>query len=128
MARVLLLTGDLLFGSNLQGALTAAGHSVELLADGPRLERALSDPAPGPPQLLVIDLTDPALAGAEVYASLPEQARLLPSLGFHSHVDPASREQGEAAGIGQVVPRSRMAREAPALVERLLASAPVPGA
>ena len=33
MARVLALTADLLFGSRLQGALTLAGHEVELVAD-----------------------------------------------------------------------------------------------
>ncbi len=121
MARILLLTGDLLFGSRVQGALAQDGHGVELVADRGRLERALADPAPGETGLLVIDLTDQSLEGAAVYASLPAEARAIPSLGFYSHVEPAAREAGEAAGIDQVVPRSRVAREAPALAERLLA-------
>ena len=37
MARVLALVPDLLFGSRVQGALTAAGHEVELIADEGRL-------------------------------------------------------------------------------------------
>ena len=123
MARILLLTGDLLFGSNVQGALAGAGHSVELVPDGTRLERSLAEPGPEAPGLLIVDLTDQSLAAAAIYAALPEPARELPSLGFYSHVDTASRERGEAAGIHQVVPRSRIAREAPALVERLLAGA-----
>ena len=42
---MLALTGDLLFGSRVQGALTLAGHDVELIADEPRLRDRLVDPA-----------------------------------------------------------------------------------
>jgi len=121
VARILVLTGDLLFGSRLQGALAAAGHEVDLAPGRERLERALADGASGPAALLIIDLTDESLQGAAVYASLTEEARALPSLGFYSHVEASAREAGEAAGISRVVPRSRVAREAPALAERLLA-------
>jgi hypothetical protein len=41
-------------------------------------------------------------------------------LGFYRHTDPATRERAEAAGVDQVVPRSRMAREMPELVASLL--------
>jgi DNA-binding NarL/FixJ family response regulator len=120
VARVLVLTGDLLFGSRLQGALGAAGHSVELLGARDRLERAIADPAAQAPGALIVDLTDEQLDGGGVYASLAGQLEGVRSLGFYSHVDLASREAGEAAGIALVVPRSRIAREAPELVERLL--------
>ena len=46
----------------------------------------------------------------------------LPALGFYSHVDAETRRAAEAAGIDLVVPRSRMARELPALVEGLLSA------
>jgi len=118
VARVLVLTGDLLFGSNLQGALAAAGHRVELVPGRAGLAGALAENAP---ELVIVDLTDGALAGAEVFASLSAQLAGTPGLGFYSHVDPAAREAGEAAGIGLVVPRSRMAREAAALVDGVLA-------
>ena len=45
-----------------------------------------------------------------------------PVLGYYSHVDIETREAAEAAGVDLVVPRSRMARELPALAERLLGS------
>ncbi len=45
----------------------------------------------------------------------------IPALGFYSHVDVDARKRAEEAGIDLVVPRSRMARELPALAERLLA-------
>jgi DNA-binding NarL/FixJ family response regulator len=121
VARILLLTGDLLFGSRVQGALAMDGHDLELVPDRERLERALADPERGGAGLLIVDLTDESLQGAAVYAALSAEARAIPSLGFYSHVEPAAREAGEAAGIDQVVPRSRVAREAPVLAERLLA-------
>ena len=44
----------------------------------------------------------------------------MPALGFYSHVDVETKRAAEAAGVDLVVPRSRMARELPALVEGLL--------
>ena len=44
----------------------------------------------------------------------------MPVLGYYSHVDVETKETAEAAGVDLVVPRSRMARELPALAERLL--------
>ena len=101
MARVALLCPDLLFGSKLQGALRAAGH--EPVAPGDDAE------------LLVVDLTDDVDARIEASVSAG-----LPRLGFYSHVEQDVRQRAEAAGFDRVVPRSRMAREAAALVESML--------
>ena len=73
MARVLALTRDLLFGSQVQGALTLAGHDVELIADEPRLRRQLAgndDSARPRVEVLVVDLTDSELEGAAVVEAL----------------------------------------------------------
>ena len=43
----------------------------------------------------------------------------MPRLGFYSHVDQETRRRAEDAGFDLVVPRSRMNREAAALVEKL---------
>lgn len=45
----------------------------------------------------------------------------VPVIAFYSHVDVETGEQGRAAGLDMVVPRSRAARELPALVDRVLA-------
>ena len=45
----------------------------------------------------------------------------MPVLGFYAHLNTEAREAAERAGVDLVVPRSRMAREMPALVERLVA-------
>ena len=46
-------------------------------------------------------------------------------LGFYRHTDPETRGRAEAAGVDLVVPRSRMARELPELVERAARRGPL---
>jgi hypothetical protein len=101
MARVALVCPDLLFGSNVEGALRAAGHDVTRHDDAAALDE---------PDVLVVDL------GAGDAAPLPG----VPSVGFYSHVDQDTRRRAEEAGFDVVVPRSRMARETAAVVERAL--------
>jgi hypothetical protein len=96
---------DLLFGSQVVGALS--GREVKLVS-------TLDDTDA---ELLIVDLTADA---AQRIAALP--ADRPPTLAFYSHVEADVREMAEAAGIDLVVPRSRMAREGAALVDRLLAS------
>jgi hypothetical protein len=100
---------DLLFGSNVVASLTAAGHEVKLVSTLEGIEDA---------DALIVDLTFDA---AERIAALPE--RRPPTLGFYSHVEVDVRRLAQDAGIELVVPRSRMAREAPALVQRVIANA-----
>ena len=126
MARVLALTRDLLFGSQVQGALALAGNEVELVGDESRLRELLAadraEPDRAAADVLVVDLTDGELDGAGIVQSLAAEEALgeLRSLGFYSHVDASMRERAERAGFDLVVPRSRMAREGPALVAGLL--------
>jgi DNA-binding NarL/FixJ family response regulator len=121
MARVLALVPDLLFGSRVQGSLAAAGHEVELIGDAPRLRERLSATEEPRADVLVVDLTDAQLDGASVRESLATNGLLdgVRSLAFYSHVDAAAGDRAREAGFELVVPRSRMAREGAALVERL---------
>jgi DNA-binding NarL/FixJ family response regulator len=121
MARVLALVPDLLFGSRVQGALTAAGDDVELIGDAPRLRERLSAPEGPHADVLVVDLTDAQLDGAAVHESLVEHGLLeqIKTLAFYSHVDAATGARAREAGFDLVVPRSRMAREGAQLVARL---------
>lgn len=105
MARVLAISTDLLLGSKVEGMLSAAGHEVRM---APSVQEAELDGV----DLAVADLDAGA---AEALIGLG-----FPVLGYYSHVDVATREEAEAAGVDLVVPRSRMARELPALVDRLL--------
>lgn len=105
MARIVALTPDLLLGSKIDATLGAAGHDV-IIASGPAEDQARDA------ELVVADLDagDP-----EALAGLP-----VPVLGYYSHVEAETRRAAEAAGVDLVVPRSRLARELPQLVERLL--------
>jgi DNA-binding NarL/FixJ family response regulator len=106
MARVVSVAEDLMLASRVDATLTAAGHHVILARS---LQEATLDGA----ELVVADLdveNPEALVGLGV-----------PVLGYYSHVDTETRQRAEAAGVDLVVPRSRMSRELPALVEKLLA-------
>ena len=106
MARVLAVAPDLMFASRIEATLGAAGHEVQLagsVADASGLEEI---------DLLVVDLDRESASGVVGLG--------VPVLGFYAHLNTETREDADAAGVDLVVPRSRMAREMPALVEKLL--------
>ena len=111
MARVVAFIPDLLFGSGVVASLQAAGHQVELRSELDDLTGA---------DLVIVDLTvDPEERLEQVRELRPAG---VPALAFYSHVEAEVRTRAEESGFELVVPRSRMAREGAALVERLLSS------
>lgn len=120
MARVALLSPDLLFGSKVEGALAVAGHAVSRFDGGDGLRAA-----DGPHDIVIVDLTTDEIDGVGLLAEMRERGELeaTPTLGYYSHVDAETRARALDAGFTQVVPRSRMAREGAALVAALLAPA-----
>jgi hypothetical protein len=107
VARVVAVTPDLLLGSKVEAMLTAAGHDVTLSS-------ALAEAPLHDAELIVADLdteNPKALAGLGI-----------PVLGYYSHVNVNTKQAADAAGIDLAVPRSRMARELPQLIDRLLDS------
>jgi hypothetical protein len=107
VARVVSIADDLMLASRVDAMLTAAGHQVVLAGS---IAAASLDGA----ELIVADLDverPEALVGLGV-----------PVLGYYSHVDAETRQAAVDAGVDLVVPRSRMARELPALAEQLLAA------
>jgi hypothetical protein len=106
VAQILAVAPDLMFASRIEATLGAAGHDLRLVpavSEATELEGT---------DLLICDLdreTPDAVVGLGI-----------PILGFYSHTDIETRQRAEAAGVDVVVPRSRMAREMPQLVERLL--------
>jgi hypothetical protein len=107
MARVVALVPDLMLASRVEATLAGAGHEVTV--DSRRPPEPIADA-----ELIVADVgeLDPAL--------VVKQGR--PVLGFYRHTDIQKRRRAEAAGVDVVVPRSRLARELPQLVEQLLRS------
>ncbi len=113
MARVVAFVPDLLFGSNVVGALRAGGHEPVLVADQEGLRREL----PGA-DILVVDLTADPGERIELVGAVPRDG--VKTLAFYSHVEADVRARAQAAGFDLVVPRSRMAREGAALVSRMV--------
>ena len=98
MARVAVVVPDLLFGSRVQSGVEGAGH--ELVAADAEPDLVIAD----------VEVVDPASVDA------PRR------LGFYPHVQPDLKRRAEEAGFDLVVPRSRMARELPELVAKVLAA------
>jgi hypothetical protein len=97
VARIAVVVPDLLFGSRVQGGVEAAGH--ELVAADAQPDLVIAD----------VEVVDPAgVVGPR-------------RLGFYPHVQPDLKRRAEEAGFDMVVPRSRIARELPDLVEKVLA-------
>jgi hypothetical protein len=114
VARAVAFVPDLLFGSNVVGALQAGGHEPVLIASADQLAEAI----PGA-DVLIVDLTADSdarieLAGPALRDGPPR------TLAFFSHVEADVREAARAAGFDLVVPRSRMARGASSLVDELM--------
>jgi hypothetical protein len=103
VARVLAVVPDLLLASRVEESLAAAGHDVTVAP-------SLPDPVRADAIVCDLDAADPDRIAATG----------LPSLGFHSHLDVETKARGQKAGVTVVVPRSRMSRELPQLVQGLL--------
>ena len=117
MARIALLCPDLMFGSRVEEALRAAGHDVTRY-DGEDMARAAVDRA----DALVVDLTADEFDGATLIESMRMGRELdgVATVGFYPHVEQDVRRRAEEAGVDVVVPRSRMAREGAAVLEKAL--------
>lgn len=105
MARILAVVTDLMLASRVSEGLKAAGHEVTIAA-------SLPDPVEADAIVCDLDSVDAKAVAATG----------IPTLGFYSHVDIATKQSAEEAGIAQAVPRSRMSRELPQLINKLLRS------
>jgi CheY-like chemotaxis protein len=114
VASVVALFDDLLLGSNVLGMLRAAGHDARLTGDAEAVH-------PDGAGVLIVDLASAGFDGVAAVERLRAAGELgeTRTLGVYSHVDADTKRRADAAGFDLVVPRSRMAREGPALVERL---------
>ncbi len=107
MANVVAVVPDLMLASKVRESLTAAGHEVSAgRADDLDLEEV---------DLIVADVDD---VSAEQIA-----LQGVPVIGFHRHTDKESKKRAKKAGVDLVIPRSRMARELPELVDEVLKNA-----
>ena len=111
MARVVAVFDDLLLGLQRARDATAGGHEAQLTAS----------PAVVDADVLVVDLGSDGFDGVALVEGLRAAGGLegTATLGVYSHVHHDVKLRAEAAGFDLVVPRSRMAREGAALVDKL---------
>ncbi|HSD22768.1 MAG TPA: hypothetical protein VLB79_00420 [Solirubrobacterales bacterium] len=104
MARIAAVVADLMLASRVRTSLEASGHEVEQ-------DTRMPDELDGV-DLVVADLD---LVAPEALGDLGT-----PAIGFYQHTDTETKRRADAAGLAFAVPRSRMVRELPELVERAL--------
>ena len=104
MARIAAVVADLMLASRVRTSLEASGHEVEQDA---RL----------PDELDGIDLV---VADLDVVAPEALDELEVPVIGFYQHTDVDIKNRAGEAGLTIAVPRSRMVRELPDLVQRAL--------
>jgi hypothetical protein len=106
-APILLLCRDLMFVSKVTATARALGLAVQVIRDPTQL--------PQQGRRLLVDLNQP---GAIEAASAWKAATAGQVVGFVSHVDTQTIDQARAAGLDQVLPRSRFT----ATLEQILGS------
>jgi DNA-binding NtrC family response regulator len=121
--RILALTADLMFSTNIESTLRRAGHDVGTIDDLTSLEREL---ATGATDLVVLDLHSGLQPDAVVRISAGEVDHphepgvhgRVPVLAFGRHTEPQLLRAAREAGCVESVPRSTFVEEMTALVER----------
>jgi|ERR671922_2392933 hypothetical protein len=104
MARIAVIVEDLMLASRVSTSLEAAGHEVERDSSVPD------------------ELDGVDCVVADLDAAPPERLSELgvPVIGFYQHTDVETKGRADEAGLAMAVPRSRMVRELPGLVDRVL--------
>ena len=119
-APVLAVVGDLFFATKIAATAEAAGVALETIDVAGATARLTSAPDADPresPRLVIVDLAlgGPALALVRAVRAT-SGGRHLAIVGFHSHVDTATRDAARAAGVDPVLPRSAFVARLPALL------------
>jgi AmiR/NasT family two-component response regulator len=108
--RVLSLTADLLFASNIEATLGRAGHEVETVETLAELAARTREQLP---DIVILDLH----AGVEA-ADVVMVSDRAPVVAFGRHTEPALLRAAREAGCVAAVARSTFVEEMTALVDR----------
>lgn len=111
MAVILAYVPDLMFGTRIQDSARRLGHTIEMLEPGQDPDDAVTRLAP----VLVIIALDAPGWERTVAAARGRGARVL---AFGSHKNVELMRAAKSAGCDEVLARSRMAAELPALLTK----------
>lgn len=111
--KVILLANDLMLGSTVSGAVSAAG--MEYRSVGNQAD-AVSHATSSDRVLLLVDLGTAALDVASLAANLPPSV-LQSAVAYGPHVHTAKLEAAAAAGIGRVLSRGQFSASVGRLIQ-----------
>lgn len=108
--RVLLLTKDLLLGSQINGAATASGCDVQEVLSADSLRKAIDQEAA---QFVVLDLTCAGVRDelGELVPFLKSQSSPPTVIAYGPHVQEGALATAEEAGCDRVMTRGQLHRE-----------------
>ena len=108
--RVLLLTKDLLLGSQINGAASAAGCDVQEVLSANSLRKAIDQE---PAKFIVIDLTCPGVRDelGELVPHLKSQPSPPTVIAYGPHVQEGALATASEAGCDRVMTRGQLHRE-----------------
>lgn len=107
---ILAAVDDMFFAAKIRATAEALGVSIKFFRG---LDALVSSAAEQPPQLILVDLHNQKLDPLELARALRsnEQLKMVPLLGFFSHVQVDLKQAALEAGYDQVVPRSVFSRD-----------------
>ena len=121
MPRIVSLTADLMFSTNIEATLRRAGHEVTTTEDLTALEVALEA---GDTSLVILDLhagfdaADVVRLAAGRISGSGVTHRSVPVLAYGRHTEPALLRHAREAGCAESVPRSTFVEEMVSLVAK----------
>ena len=121
--RVLAVVPDLFFAAKIGAVAKAAGVALTFASAADIQARC----AEAPPDLVLLDLhAGPDVPDLVRALKAGDATRAVPLLGFHSHVDIATRKAALDAGIDRAMPRSAFVARLPAILAGTEAPEPRP--
>ncbi len=112
---VLLLERDLFFSVKIRDTLRHLNYETVAARNEDDFARKL---AASMPKLAIINIATAGVAWERVIAQA--RAADVPVLAFGPHVDLEAQQQARKAGANRVVSNSKLAKDLPAIVERML--------
>jgi DNA-binding NtrC family response regulator len=114
--KVLLLERDLFFSVKIRDTLRHLNYETVVARSEEDFARKLAASAPA---LAIINIATAGVAWEQVIAQA--RAADVPVLAFGPHVDLEAQQQARKAGASRVISNSKLAKDLPAIVGRILA-------
>ncbi len=114
---ILLLERDLFFSVKIRDTLRHLGYETQVARSEEDFGRKLTA---GAPALAIVHTGMAGVAWERVIAQAKSAG--LPTLAFGSHIDLDAQQAARRAGADRVISNSKLAKDLPAIVQRMLAS------